>query len=165
MIRQILLPRNRRLFFQVHVWAGISRRGATAIAIFTGILDSDGYQSLLEGYLKPFIEQHYPDSHRLWQDNDPKHTSKRTQQWMKDSGINWWPTPPESPDLNPIENIWAALKHHLRKNVKPSTKDELIQGIKDFWKNLTPSVCNRYIDHIYKVVPVIVARRGAASGY
>lgn len=52
---------------QVHVWAGISRQGATRIAIFQGIMDSNGYQSILRDYLKPFIEEKYPTDHRLWQ--------------------------------------------------------------------------------------------------
>lgn len=35
--------------------------------------------------------------------------------------------------VNVIEMLWAALKHHLRKYVKPTNKEELVEGIKDFW--------------------------------
>ena len=42
-------------------------------------------------------------------------------------------TPPESPDLNPIENMWHELKEYIRREVKPRTKDELVEGIKEFW--------------------------------
>jgi transposase len=42
------------------------------------------------------------------QDNDPKHISKATVKWMEDNQINHWPTPPESPDLNPIEQVMKA---------------------------------------------------------
>ena len=44
------------------------------------------------------------------QDNDPKHTSKCAQQFFQDDNINWWRTPSESPDANPIENLWHELK-------------------------------------------------------
>ena len=37
---------------------------------------------------------------------DPKHTSRVAQQFYMDSDINWWKTPAESPDMNPIENLW-----------------------------------------------------------
>ena len=56
--------------FQVHVWAGISRKGATDIHIFSGIMDSVYYQGISKDYLIPFITSTYPDSHRFMQDND-----------------------------------------------------------------------------------------------
>ena len=101
--------------FQVHVCAGISLKGATDIHIFSGIMDSVYYQGILKDYIIPFITSTYPDSHRFMQDNDPKHVSRSTVQFMKDNNINYWPTPPESPDLNPVENLWAGLKHYIRK--------------------------------------------------
>jgi hypothetical protein len=58
-------------------------------------MESIGYQTILERNLLPFIASKYPDGHRFWQDNDPKHTSNSTKEWMKANGINHWPTPPE----------------------------------------------------------------------
>jgi len=57
------------------------------------------------------------------------------------------------------------LKWFLRKFVKPKTKEELIAGIKAFLSAVTPTMCTRYVRHIDKVVPVVIARRGTASGY
>ena len=65
---------------------------------------------ILGGTLSPFIQNRMPDSHRLMQDNDPKHMSRYAQNFHEEVGINWWKTPPESPDLNPIENLWHELK-------------------------------------------------------
>ena len=36
----------------------------------------------------------------LYQDNDPKHTSRYVQGFFKDNDINWWKSPAESPDIN-----------------------------------------------------------------
>ena len=83
----------------MHVWGGISVRSATQVCIFTGCMESQVYQKILEQNLLPFINHVYPDGHRLWQDNDPKH-SNSTKKWMKDNGVNHWPTPPESPVSN-----------------------------------------------------------------
>ncbi|XP_033744236.1 uncharacterized protein LOC117330127 [Pecten maximus] len=69
--------------YQVHVWAGISRKGATNIHVFTGRMDSLYYQEILSSKLAPFINTHFPSGHRLMQDNDPKHVSKSTVAFMK----------------------------------------------------------------------------------
>ena len=45
--------------------------------------------------------------------------------------MNWFKTPPESPDLNPIENV-HEMKEFLRREVKPQNKAELVAGIEEF---------------------------------
>jgi transposase len=90
---------------KVHVWAGISWNGATNACIFEGIMDAELYCQILDEYLVPFIQAVYPQNHRFMQDNDPKHTSRRAQTFFTDRSINWWRTPAESPDANPIENV------------------------------------------------------------
>ncbi|CAB4010357.1 Gastrula zinc finger [Paramuricea clavata] len=82
-----------------------------------------------------------------------------------EEAVNWWKTPPESPDLNPIELVWHELKHHLRTIVKPRTKDALVDGITQFWAEvMTVEKCKRYINHVKKVLPIVVEREGRASG-
>ena len=95
---------------KLHVWAGISYEGTTKLCIFEGIMNAELYVEILEKCLVPFLLQTYPNGHRFMQDNDPKHTSRRAQAFFATNEINWWRTPPESPDANPIENLWHELK-------------------------------------------------------
>ena len=84
---------------------------------------------------------------------------------MEEEGVNWWKTPAESPDCNPIENMWHELKEYLRREVKPQTKATLVDGIKEFWKTVDTAKCRRYIRHLRKVVPRVIEEKGGPTGY
>lgn len=103
--------------------------------------------------------------HCFMQDNDPKHTSHAAQEFYTKSGINWWRTPAESPDMNPIENLWHELKEYIRWEVKPRNKQELVNGITLFWATIDVHKCCQYIDHLKKVLPKVIEKGGAATGY
>ena len=122
-------------------------------------------RNLATPHLEPFIAGVYPDHHRFMQDNDLYHTSKRACEYYDSAGINWWRTPPESPDMKPIENVWQELKYFLQKTWKPHTKDELVEGIMTFWQTqMSRQKYNRYIN-LQKVIAKVIERGGRASGF
>ena len=161
---RVLKPRAKHPV-KLHVWGGISSRGATSIVMFSGIMDAPRYQQILEAGLLPFLSECFPDGHRFQQDNDPKHCSNHIGKFFTEQGVVWWRTPPESPDLNPIENVWGSMKQYLRTIYKPRNLETLKEGIQQFWNTLTPEVCRRYINHLNKVVPKVIEVRGEPSGY
>ena len=75
---------------KVHVWGGISKRGATHIRIFDQTMDATLYIKILEDFLLPFIESHFQGTdYRFMQDNDPKHTSLKARAFYEEKAINW----------------------------------------------------------------------------
>ena len=146
------------------MWAGTSCQGRTGICIFEGTMDAIVFYEIIEKTLLPFIRDKLPTSHRLLQDNDPKHTSKRAVNFFDDNGVNWWRSPPEPPDANPTENMWHELKEYVRKT-KPRSKEDLVWTIKAFWRTVTVEKCNKYINHLKKVLPHIVEVKGCVTGY
>lgn len=124
------------------------------------------YTRILERFLLPFIQEKFPGGmHRFLQDNDPKHKLRLAQNFFEANGINWWKTSAESPDLNPIENLWHELEEFLRARVKPHNQRELIAGIKLFWVTVTAEKCCKYIRHLDKVIPKVIELQGDATGY
>ena len=49
------------------------------------------------------------------QDNAPIHTAKRVSAWVKDRAIPVLDWAPYSPDLNPIEHVWAYMKQWIHE--------------------------------------------------
>ena len=106
-------------------------------------MDVPLYIEILRNTLLTFLRDNFPAGHRFMQDNDPKHTSREAVSFFESNNTHWWKTAAESPDLNPIENLWHELKDYIRRDVKPKDKDELINGIKEFWKTVDVEKCTR----------------------
>jgi len=62
-------------------------------------MDAYMYIDILDKTLLPFLTEVYPDGHRFVHDNDLKQKSDVTTKFIENKHINWFPTPPQSPDL------------------------------------------------------------------
>jgi transposase len=101
---------------KVHVWGAMSYYGKTDLFVFEEILDRHLYVRILEERL-PGVEDMFPGG--VWmfqQDSDPKHTSKLTTTWLDNNVPAYIPKehwPPNSPDANVIEALWAILQEKV----------------------------------------------------
>ena len=150
---------------KVHIWEEISKRGATHIVIFSRIMTAMRYADILSASLFPFIRKYFRGGHHFYQENDPTHTSWFVQGFFEENNVNWWRSPAESRDLNPIEKVRGAMKTFLWYKVKPKNFVELKRGIKAYWKSLTPETCSRYVNHLQKVLPDVIREKGGPSGH
>ena len=77
--------------------------------------------------------------------------------------------------------MWHEIKEFLRREIKPHTKGELIDGVQQFWKMVDVAKCKRYVTfnstillttiicknirHLAKVIPKVIEVKGEATGY
>ncbi|KAK3562775.1 hypothetical protein QTP86_007093 [Hemibagrus guttatus] len=115
----------------VMVWGCSAASGPGRLAVINGTMNSAVYQKILKENVRPSVcDLKLKRTWVLQQDNDPKHTSKSTSEWLKKNKMKTLECPSQSPDLNPIEMLWHDLKKvvHARK---PSNVAELQQFCKD----------------------------------
>ena len=100
--------------------------------MFTGIVNAEHLSAIYEAGLLLFVKQRFPEGHRLYQDNDPKHSSKYIERFLGEKNINWQYTQPKLPDLNLIELVWGSMKQFLHSSYKPRNLEEFKSGIEEF---------------------------------
>lgn len=113
-------------------------------------MDGPFYVHILQTQLLPAAQRMYGKDWRLQQDNDPKHTSRVAKEFIAQNGIKTMDWPSNSPDLNPIENLWQIIKNKVEKRM-PRNIEELGEFLAEEWEavpeetviNLVKSIKNR----------------------
>lgn len=143
---------------KVHVWGSISKNFGRQIYIFTGILTAARYLDILKDHLDPNDNSIFQD------DNDPKHTAHLILNWKRDNNINSIDWPSNSPDLSPIENIWALLKNKVKK-IKCRSLDDFTQAIIKSWNEIDQDAIDNTINSMSNRIIEVVKNKGMPINY
>ena len=99
------------------------------------------------------------------QDNAPCHTSGAMKKWFERKKIHVLEWPGNSPDLNPIENLWALIKRKLIKKC-PLNISDLKEKICEIWHNeITPDVTNNLIKSMETRINGVLKNKGYCTNY
>ncbi len=149
----------------VMVWGAMSSAGVGPLCFLRSKVNTAVYQEVLEHFMLPAADQLYGDADFIFQqDLAPAHSAKATSTWFKDHGIpvlNW---PANSPDLNPIENLWGIVKRKMRY-ARPNNAEELKATIRATWALITPEQCHRLIDSMPRRIAAVIQAKGAPTKY
>lgn len=149
---------------RVSIWSAMSARGTFPLVFYEGTLDATGYCRVLdEGLLETAAILH-PDGYSFVQDNAPCHSAVGTQNWLRDHHVTVLPWPSTSPDLNPIENLWATLKLAVEKR-RPKTKAQLKEYLQQEWFNIPLETLGNLAVSMPRRLNLCIQARGHAIRY
>ena len=120
---------------KINAWACFSAKGRGSLFLFEENLVKEIYLTILEDHLLPYATKQFPNGFVFQDDNDPKHRAKVVEAWKKEQNVSTLYWPPNSPDLNPMENLWAIWNREVQKR-QPTTKEALKKVVREEWAKI-----------------------------
>ena len=159
-------PRHEMSKFapSIMVWGGISSLGTTPLEIVVGTIDSDRYCHTLDNILMPSMKELYGCDIVLQQDNATCHTSMVTKEHIRTLGVKLLPWPAQSPDLNPIENVWGWMKNILG-GYKFKDFNEFKEKVEEIWNGISHSYLKSLIDSMDARIDECIEANGGHTSY
>ncbi len=121
------------------------------------------YQESLEHFMLPSADQLFKDADFIFQQDLAP--AKSTKSWLNDHGVGVLDWPANSPDLNPIDNLWGYCQEENEKQETKKNADELKATVKESWASIPPQQCHKLITSMPRRIEAVIKAKGAPTKY
>ena len=161
----------------IMVWGCFSAAGVGDLVRVEQKIDAAVYVDVLRDHLIPSAHRLIGPEFLFQQDNAPPHTARITQEYLADPtpdfiremGGSWevelmeWPA--QSPDLNPLENLWNELERQLRREVRPRNNEELFVNLQRIWYGLDHQILANLLGSMGRRCQAVIDAGGGFTRY
>jgi transposase len=150
------------------MWGCISCEGVGHACRIDGDMNAELYTQILQGELLESIDYFGRKVENIifQQDNDPKHTSRLAYKWFNSASMEVLDWPAQSPDLNPIENLWSYLKRKLASYDTPADSiHQLWLRVEKEWEMIPIELCKTLINSMPCRIQAVLKSKGRYTKY
>jgi len=148
-------------------WGCFSYQGLGPLIPLRSSVTGLTHAEVLRRYAIPTLRKFFPQNDGILQeDNARPHTSKVAAAVRESANVKTLIWPAQSPDLNPIENLWHEMKHAIRRrDPAPSSLLQLEKYVKSAWKDIPPEYYRKLIDSMPNRINAVIAAKGNSTKY
>lgn len=149
----------------IMLWGCFSARGTGRLHCIKERMTGAMYCEILGNNLLPSVRALKMGRGWVFQhDNDPKHTARITKEWLCKKHIKVLEWPSQSPDLNPIENLWRELKLRVSQR-QPRNLTDLEKICVEEWAKIPAAVCANLVKNYRKRLTSVIENKGYCTKY
>lgn len=118
------------------------------------------YENALSAY---YLHADNAPSLILMEDGAPTHRSNLPKTWREAYGIDRLVWPAQSPDLNPIENVWRLMKAWISLKPIPANENEMWKLVEAAWEHVSRDFLDRLVQSMPMRMSAVIAAGGGAT--
>lgn len=151
---------------QIHIWGAIGFRGLGPLKVVQGTLNATKYQENILSDID-HVGSRWTRNRNSWvlmHDMAPAHHAASTWNFLQGKGVEVLPWPGNSPDLNPIENVWSVVQKSLPREL-PRNAQQLEEWVRAAWKRVPVSYIRKLLRSMPRRVREVVKANGGQTRY
>jgi len=148
-------------------WGCFSAQGLGPIVPLVGSVNGAVHLETIRKHVIPTMKRFFPNGDGIFQeDNAPCHKSKIVAEFRAKKNIRTLKWPAQSPDLNPIENLWDEIKKILRsRKVKPTNLSSLERQVRKAWKSISSEKIENLVESMPRRIQAVINANGGPTKY
>lgn len=151
----------------IMIWGCFTSKGVGRLTRLVGSVNTDKYLRICGPLIMFSIAEaglSFEEA-TFQQDNASCHVSATSRAWFEEGGIKLMKWPPQSPGLNPIENLWADLKKRVYTHPRAPNLEALWEIIEGEWDSTPPDLCQRLVDSMPRRLMAVINAKGGYTKY
>ena len=121
-------------------------------------------QGIVQDHVEPIIQNSGFDRVTFMQDNAPCHKAKVVMSYLSEQDFEIIDWPPQSPDLNPIENLWKTLGVKVMERNPTNTEDFWVK-LQEEWSKISIEDCQELIRSCSRRCAAVIESKGSFTKY